>query len=250
MKSRILFLIMALLTALLVFLGYIALSFPEENPYTAQDFVYENGYLTCKTAKSALGIDVSRYQGEIDWRQVRDAGVEFVFIRLGYRSSKDGQLYEDLHAKENLQGALDAGLKVGGYLFSQAMSEQEAREEAEFAISIVKDYEINLPLVFDWETVDTNVKTRTMHKELMTKCIHSFCKAVEKAGYESMVYFNRDFSRKYVDVWELRNYQIWFAMYEAYPDAPFKPDYWQYTNKGTVPGIEGNVDLNLWFYEE
>jgi GH25 family lysozyme M1 (1,4-beta-N-acetylmuramidase) len=223
---------------------------PERNPYTAQDFAYENGYLTCKTTKSALGIDVSRYQGEIDWQQVRQAGVEFAFIRLGYRSFKDGLLYEDRNARKNLQQALDAGLEVGGYIFSQAMTEKDAKEEAQLAISVVKDYAITLPVTFDWEFVDDNPKTDGMTENLMTACIHSFCAEVEAAGYESMVYFNRDLSRRVVDVWELKKYQIWFAMYDTYPDAPCKPHYWQYTDKGTVPGIEGDVDLNLRFYED
>lgn len=242
--------ILALVGALLVLLGFAAgwkwvLSQPERNPYTAEDFVFENGYLTCLTTESTLGIDVSQYQGEIDWHQVRQAGIEFAFIRLGYRSARDGRLYEDKQARKNLQMALDAGLKVGGYVFSQAMTEEEARQEAQLAIQMVKDYPITLPVAFDWEYVDINSRTDAMTPEQMTACIHSFCKAVEMEGYESMVYFNRDLANQLLDMGELTQYQIWFAMYDTYPDAPCKPDYWQYTNQGTVPGIEGNVDLNL-----
>ena len=225
---------------------------PEPNPYQAEDFERnaDNGYLTCKTTKTSLGIDVSRYQGEVDWKQVHQAGVEFVFVRLGYRSSEDGKVYEDPMARKNLQGALDAGLEVGGYVFSQAMTPEEAREEAALGISVANDYEITLPLSFDWEYIDQNQRTEAMYTELMTACIHSFCEEVEKAGYEPMVYFNRDLSNRLLDMKALKKYQIWFAMYDTYPNAPCKPHYWQYTNQGNVPGIEGNVDLNLRFFED
>lgn len=221
------------------------LSQPEKNPYGPEDFQYENGYLTCLSTESVLGIDVSRYQGQIDWQQVREAGVEFVFVRVGYRNSKDGLLYEDERAKENLQGAQEAGLQVGAYFFSQAISAQEAREEAEFAISLLKEHEISLPVVFDWEYFGADARTNGMTKDVMTACIHSFCGAVEEAGYEPMVYFNRDVADRLLDMQELTDYQIWFAMYDSYPNAPCKPDYWQYTDQGRVPGIEGDVDLNL-----
>lgn len=234
-----------LVLLIVVALGERILSQTAKNPYGPEDFTYENGYLTCKTTESELGIDVSRYQGEIDWQQVRAAGIEFVFVRVGYRSAKDGSLNEDIRARENLRGAKEAGLKIGAYFFSQAVSAEEAREEAEFALSIVKDYEIDLPLVYDWEYVNEEARTSEMISETMMACIHSFCDVVEAAGYEKMVYFNRDLARRLLAMEELTEYKIWFAMYEDYPDAPCKPDYWQYTNEGSVPGIEGNVDINL-----
>ena len=113
---------------------------PYINPYRPEDFVLENGYMTCLTTDSALGIDVSYYQGQIDWQQVRDAGIEFAFIRLGYRRSSDGVLGEDEMAKRNLQGASEAGIKVGAYFFSQATSTEEARHEAEFALDILQEF--------------------------------------------------------------------------------------------------------------
>ena len=152
-------LLIRMLAVILVFLLCFAviwtweLSQPKPNPYTSENFAYVNGYLTCKTEKSALGIDVSRYQGEIDWQKVREAGVEFAFIRLGYRSSGDGKLSEDVMARKNLQGALAAGLEVGGYVFSQAMTPEEAREEAALAVSVVKDYKITYPVAFDMEYI-------------------------------------------------------------------------------------------------
>ena len=220
---------------------------PQSNPFRAADFAYENGRMVCLSAESVPGIDVSYYQGKIDWEQVRQSGVEFAFIRVGYRSSADGLIYEDKTARQNLQQASAAGVKVGAYFFSQALSVKEAMEEAVFAIKVVKDYKLDLPLVYDWETVSGSNRTDGMTQETLTSCAKTFCSAVEAAGYDSMVYFNRDLSRTLLDVSKLTGIPVWFAMYDSYPDAPCKPDYWQYTDKGTVPGIEGYVDLNLYF---
>ena len=219
---------------------------PYINPYRAEDFTLENGYMTCLTTDSALGIDVSYYQGQIDWQQVREVGVEFAFVRLGYRRASDGVLGEDEMAKLNLQGASEAGIKVGAYFFSQAVTPEEAREEAELALQILGDYELDLPLAYDWETVEGSARTETMTRQTLTDCVDTFCSVIEKAGYETMVYFNRDLSKTLLDIRQLQGRPVWFAMYDTYPDAPCKPDYWQYTDKGTVPGIEGYVDLNLY----
>lgn len=219
---------------------------PYINPYRAEDFALENGFMTCLTTESQLGIDVSYYQGEIDWQQVRQAGIEFAFIRIGYRRSADGVLGEDELARYNLQAASEAGIKVGAYFFSQAISGEEAREEARFALEILKDFSLDLPLAYDWETVPGSARSEVMTRQTLTDCTEAFCSTVEAAGYESMVYFNRDISRTLMDVRQLKGRQVWFAMYDSYPDAPCKPDYWQYTDKGTVPGIEGYVDLNLY----
>ena len=220
--------------------------FPQINPYRAEDFVSENGYMTCLTTESVTGIDVSYYQGQIDWQQVREAGIEFAFIRIGYRRSSDGTLGEDELARQNLRNAAAAGVKVGAYFFSQAASPEEARQEAVFALEILKDFRLDLPVVYDWETVEGSTRTAGMTREILSQCVQSFCDTVEASGYETMVYFNRELSRTLLDVRILRQRKVWFAMYDSYPDAPCKPDYWQYTDKGTVPGIEGYVDLNLY----
>lgn len=219
---------------------------PYINPYRAEDFVYEDGFMKCLTTESVPGIDVSYYQGDIDWEQVRQSGVEFAFVRLGFRRSSTGTLGEDELAMKNLREARKAGLKVGGYFFSQAISTAEAKEEAEFALKILKGFQLDLPLAYDWETVEGSARTDSMTSETLSKCVKSFCKVVEDAGYDSMVYFNRDLSQTLLDIRQLGGKPVWFAMYHTYPDAPCKPLYWQYTDQGTVPGIEGNVDLNLY----
>ena len=239
-------LLIVVLPLVLVMLKNRQANLPYINPYRAEDFVPENGFLKCLTTESTVGIDVSYYQGEIDWQQVRQAGIEFAFVRLGYRQSGDGQLGEDEMARQNLQGASEAGIKVGAYFFSQATDPEEAREEALFALKILNEYPLDLPLAYDWETVSGSNRTDGMTRQTLTDCVDTFCSTVEEAGYETVVYFNRDLSRNLLDVRQLKGRQVWFAMYDSYPDVPCKPDYWQYTDQGTVPGIEGFVDLNLY----
>lgn len=218
----------------------------EPNPYREEDFVSKDGFMTCLATDSVPGIDVSYYQGQIDWQKVRQSGIEFAFVRVGYRSSADGLLYEDEMARRNLSQAAAAGVKVGAYFFSQALTPLEAVEEAKFAIGILKEYQLDLPLVYDWETVKGSNRTDGMTRETLTNCVRAFCVTAEAAGYDSMVYFNRDLSQNLLDVKKLYGIPVWFAMYDTYPDAPCKPDYWQYSDKGRVTGIDVAVDLNLY----
>jgi GH25 family lysozyme M1 (1,4-beta-N-acetylmuramidase) len=217
-----------------------------DNPLKPEDFSYENGFLTCKTAETVVGIDVSEFQGNIDWQEVKNAGVAFVFIRVGWRGLSEGTLNPDKRAQEYYHSAKEAGLLVGAYFFSQALSAEEAQEEAEFALQVLKKFPLDLPLAYDWETVEGKTRTDGVTRETLTKCIKTFCDTVEDGGYQSMVYFNRDLSQTLLDIRKLGGMPVWFAMYHTYPDAPCKPDYWQYTDQGTVPGIEGYVDLNLY----
>lgn len=224
---------------------------PTENVFTPMDFGYEGDYLTCLTDESILGIDVSRYQGEIDWQQVSDAGVEFVMIRAAFRGYGNGELYEDPMAQANYEGAKAAGLKVGAYLFSQAISVEEAREEAQYILNLTQNWELDMPLVYDWECLADDYRTVGVDARLLTDCTIAFCDAVEQAGRDSMIYFNPNQSRKQMFLEELTEYGFWLAMYTDQMDYPYKVDMWQYTNEGSVPGISGNVDINLYFpYEE
>jgi len=225
---------------------------PVENVFTPKDFAYEGDYLTCLTDESVLGIDVSKFQGQIDWQQVKDAGVEFAIIRLGYRGyGAAGGLNEDTLAQENYRGAKKAGLKVGAYFFSQAITVEEAVEEANYAMELVRDWELEMPLVYDWECLADDYRTVGVDARLLTDCTIAFCDTVAKAGYAPMIYFNPEQSRKQMYLEELTEYGFWLAMYTDQMEYPYKVDMWQYTNEGTVPGISGNVDINLYFpYEE
>lgn len=239
-------LLLAVIPLLLMVLSNRGGLLPYINPYRPEDFVSENGFMTCLTTASTPGIDVSYYQGKIDWQQVREAGIEFAFVRLGFRRAADGVLGEDEMARKNLREASEAGLKVGAYFFSQAITVEEAREEAQLALTILDTVSLDLPVAFDWEPVEGSQRTADMTRGLLTDCMEAFCSQIEEAGYQTMVYFNRDLSKSLLDVRELGNRPVWFAMYDTYPDAPCKPDYWQYTDQGQVPGIEGYVDLNLY----
>lgn len=216
------------------------------NPYTAEDFTYDGDYLTCTAGTSVLGIDISSHQGDIDWAAVKEAGVEFVMIRLGYRGSREGMLYTDQRAQENYDGAKAAGLKVGAYFFSQAVSLEEAEEEAALALSIAEGWALDMPLVYDWEYAGEEARTANMDARQVTDCTKAFCEAVENAGFDAMIYFNVSQSRYLLYLEELTAYPFWLAMYTDEMDFEYQVHMWQYTCTGTVPGIETDVDINLW----
>lgn len=206
----------------------------------------DNGFLACTTQLSVPGIDVSHHQGTIRWEEVRDAGVEFAIIRLGYRKSKDGTLHEDEQARRNLAQAKAAGLKIGAYLFSQAVNEDEAAQEAAFALEILGDTELDLPLVFDWEQVSDSTRTTDVSAETLMGCVRRFCGDVERAGYKPMVYFNQDLARTRLDLQELE-YPFWLAMYSEDLRFDYPVQCWQYTDQGRIPGIDEYVDIDLYF---
>lgn len=217
------------------------------NPYGPEDFGFDGNYLSCLAGECMVGIDVSTWQGEVDWNQVRDAGISFVMIRGGYRGTELGALFEDDMAQSHYAGAKEAGLKVGAYFFSQAITPEEAREEAIYLMHIVKDWELDMPLVYDWEYIDDESRTANVDARLLTDCTLAFCREVEKKGYESMVYFNPNQAHKLMYLEELTDHQLWLAMYDSAMTYPHKVHMWQYTNQGSVPGIYGNVDINLYF---
>lgn len=218
----------------------------EANPYEPEDFQYEGEYLTCLAGESRLGVDVSSHQGEVDWEQVAASGVEFAMIRLGYRGYSSGVLKVDEYARENLEQAVQAGLDVGVYFFSQAVNEEEARQEAEFVLTVLEDRLLNLPVVFDWEYVSGEARTGNMDGVTLTACAQAFCETVERSGYQAMVYFNQHMAQQWLDLETLQVYPFWLAMYTEEMDCPYRVRMWQYTEAGSVPGINGNVDLNLW----
>ena len=221
---------------------------PEANPYGVNDFQYDDdNFLTCLAGDYRIGIDVSRYQFDVDWQQVAGAGVEFAMIRVGYRGYGSGALAEDPYAKANLQGAAAAGLDVGVYFFSQAISVEEAEEEARYVLEYIADYEITMPVVFDWEIPNVeNSRSLEVDPRTLTDCALAFCRIVEEAGYEPMVYFNSVQARKDLYIAELTDYPFWLALYTPRMRFPYKVQMWQYTDSGVIPGIDALVDLNIW----
>lgn len=220
------------------------------NPYTAESFSYD-GYWKCLEGESALGIDVSEWQGQIDWQQVKAAGVDFVMLRIGWRGSEQGVLAPDTLFSTYYDGATAAGLKVGGYFFSQATSREEATQEALYVLELVDGRNFSMPIAFDWEHIGENARTWGMDGKTLTACAISFCDVLKRAGYDPMVYFNPDTSLNLLDLAYLTDYDFWLAMYDHPMDYPYRVDLWQYTNTGTIPGIDGDVDINLYLpYKE
>ena len=223
---------------------------PEENPFDHLDFQYEGRYLRLRGGESYTGIDVSHWQKTIDWEQVAASGVDFAMIRLGYRGYEKGGLSLDSYAISNLDGALAAGLEVGVYFFSQALTPEEAEEEAYFVVEQLEPYKdkITMPVVFDWEHVSsTTARTADMRDpDILTDCTLAFLQTVEAAGYWPMVYFNRTQSWKYLNLEEVKQYDFWLAAYTQRMEFPYKIHMWQYTNKGKVPGVEGDCDINIY----
>ncbi|MBS5387522.1 MAG: glycoside hydrolase family 25 protein [Clostridiales bacterium] len=228
-------------------------------PKCTYDYRYlkeENGYKYYEEKEegvsSAIGIDVSEFQGEIDWNVVKESGIEFAIIRLGYRGyGAEGRLVLDERFEQNIKGAQAAGLKTGVYFFSQAVSDKEAKEEAEFVLQTLEGRKLELPVVFDTEEIkgDTARTDENTREQFTDNCI-IFCDRIEEAGYETMIYANMKWMAFTLYMEELTGYDIWYADYENTPQCPYDFSVWQYSESGSVPGIEGAVDLNVWFQEE
>lgn len=212
-------------------------------------YIHEDEKLFYQDEKytSRLGVDVSHHQGHIDWDKVKAAGYDFAFIRLGYRGyGQAGNINLDKRFNENIKNAKAAGLEVGVYFFAQAINEEEAKEEAEFVIKHLEEYELELPVVYDPESIlDAKARTDDVSGEQFTKNTQVFCSLVEAAGYEPTVYSNMLWEAFEFDMSQVSKYNFWYADYEKEPQTPYRYKYWQYTNIGRVDGISGNVDLNI-----
>ena len=200
---------------------------------------------------SRFGIDVSTFQGDIDWKKVRDDGVEFAFIRIGRRGATTGLIYEDDEFEKNYQGAKENGIEVGVYFFSQAISEKEAREEAEWVVKQLKGKQIDLPVVYDLEEVyleDETPRTEGISPETATKNASTFLETIEKKHYKGMLYTSLYWSEYYYDMDRFITYPIWYAQYENdVPELDLPISIWQYSSQGIVDGISEKTDLNIMF---
>jgi GH25 family lysozyme M1 (1,4-beta-N-acetylmuramidase) len=205
-------------------------------------------YIEGDVSRAYKGIDVSVYQGDIDWEKVKADGVHFAFIRLGYRGYGTGKLQLDEKFKQNIRGATKAGVKVGVYFYSQAISTREAREEANMVLRYIKDYDIDYPVVYDVEEApSTSARTRGISGAQVTKNAIAFCDTIREAGYRPMIYTYSKWYVEKLDLSKLTKYDKWLAQYYKVPFFPYEFDIWQYSSKGRVNGIKGNVDMNLCF---
>ena len=192
-----------------------------------------------------LGIDVSKWQKEIDWDKVKNEGVDFAIIRCGYRGSVTGSLVEDPYFEQNIKGARAAGIKVGVYFFTQAVNEVEAVEEASMVISLVRDYELQYPVFIDTEGAGGNGRADSLNVEERTAVCEAFCTTVKNASLEAGVYASRNWYNNKLTASTLESYAIWLAEYRSVPLYQGYYQMWQYTSKGKINGINGNVDLNV-----
>ena len=217
--------------------------------YDPNSFSLQNGRMTCADPSLRLvhGIDVSSHQGLIDWKKVAGDGVEFTILRAAYRGYTAGSLNQDSTFDYNAQQAAQNGLQVGAYIFSQAITVEEAVQEADFLLEILAGKPIDGPVVFDWEVIGTkDARTYGLDTDTLCAAANAFCRRIEQAGYSPMIYFNSYAGYVKYDLSRILEYPFWFAQYKEQPDFYYNFQMWQYTSSGKVNGIDGNVDLDVW----
>lgn len=197
---------------------------------------------TLVTSSGTFGIDVSKWNGNIDWNSVKSSGASYAIIRCGYRGSSTGALITDPKFAANISGANAAGLKVGVYFFTQAVNEKEAVEEASMVLDLVKKYKISYPIFLDVES--SGGRADGIDKGTRTAVCKAFCATIQNSGYTAGVYANKTWLNSKIDAGALGSYKIWLAQYAAAPSYGGRYNLWQYSSKGSVPGIKGNVDMN------
>lgn len=220
-----------------------------DSPYDWSKLTTDNkgriSYVVDGKTLSHTGIDVSEHQQDIDWERVAADGIDFAYIRVGYRSVDLGKTAIDATAQQNLAGAKAAGLKLGVYFYSQAMTVDEARAEADLTLDAIKGVDLSYPIVFDFET--GNLKTERVQEmtyEDRTAVALAFCERIEEAGYTAMIYGNTTGLNGF-DLEKLAKRGFWYAEYSSMPSTSLRMALWQYSSTGKVDGIEGDVDLDL-----
>ncbi len=201
------------------------------------------------TGNSRVGIDVSKWNGDIDWDKVKNAGVEFAIIRAGYRGSSTGSLVEDPYFAANMKGARASGIPVGVYFFTQAVNEVEAVEEASAVLQLIREYQLDYPVFIDTEGAGGGGRADELDVETRTLVCEAFCRTIENAGYHAGVYASRNWYNNRLHADRLDGqYCIWLAEYRSVPLYQGYYQLWQYTSKGKIDGISGNVDMNISYY--
>ncbi|MDR0992069.1 MAG: glycoside hydrolase family 25 protein [Ruminococcus sp.] len=240
-----------------------AISSVPKAAYDYDDLVYENGrytYVQDGFVTSYTGIDVSRHNGDIDWEAVAADGIDFAIIRVGYRGYSEGVMQDDSKFTENIEGALAAGIPVGVYYYSQAISVNEAREEAAYVVEKIAPYEITYPVVFDVEITEAGEdgdfpRQNEISGSDLTDVANAFCEHIRDAGYTPMIYANLRMAYLKLDMRRLAGWDFWISEWrDEEHDPSFYYDYqiWQYASDGQVAGIDGDVDMNICFahYED
>lgn len=199
---------------------------------------------------SVYGIDVSKYQGMIDWEQVKEAGVEFAMIRMGVRGYNSGKVVVDENFTKNIEGALSAGIDVGIYFYSQAVTKEEAVEEANYAVAAISNYTVNYPIVFYTEEIENdNARTNQLSVDNLTQCADYFCQTIQNYGYKPMICANKKQFATRLDLTKLTKYDWWLLDACDFSEFPYNYTMWQYSNGGKINGIPEDVNLNICFVD-
>ena len=216
-------------------------------PVTGQQVIQGNVYTFAADGalnRTARGIDVSKFQGSIDWNAVKSDGITFAIIRCGYRGYGSGALVEDSTYRQNIQGAINAGLRVGVYFYSQAINEAEAVEEASMVLSLVSGYSLPLGVYYDTESVGGG-RANALSAAERTACAVAFCETIRSAGYSAGVYSYASWFYNALNFANISKYNIWIAQYRDTLSFSYKHNIWQYTGSGSVKGISKPVDMNI-----
>ncbi|MBQ4283969.1 MAG: glycoside hydrolase family 25 protein [Lachnospira sp.] len=204
---------------------------------------YSDGNIT-----SVKGIDVSKYQGNIDFAKVKASGVDYVMVRCAYRGYSDGKIVKDTNFDTNATNATANGLDMGVYFFSQATTKDEAVEEANYVLDSIKGYDVTYPIAIDVEDIaNADGRQEKLSAKELTDVIIAFCDTIKSAGYTPMIYSNIRYFAGMVEYERLEDYDKWFASYSTQLYFPYEISMWQYTNTGSVDGIKGDVDINISF---
>ncbi len=199
---------------------------------------------------SYVGVDISKYQDYVDFVKVKKAGIDFVMLRVGARGYGTGQLIEDDYFSENLKRATDAGLEVGVYFFSQAVTKEEAVEEANMVLQSLGEYRISYPVAYDMERIENDTaRTDSLSRAEKTEIAKTFLDTIAAAGYKTMLYGDKEWLIKQIDMSKLTAYDVWLSQQTDIPDYPYRFTMWQYSQEGSVDGIAGYADMNISFID-
>lgn len=223
-----------------------------ESVYKPDDFKEENGVITYTGGESTVGIQVNSQKGDIDWAQVAQSGVDFAMVRVGWRGYDNGRIVLDPNFEANIQGATEAGLPVGVYFFSKAISEAEAEEEATFVLQQIQNYSITYPVAVIWEydrkddgSIDETRRTVQCNGEQVTAIVSTFCQKIDAAGYTPAYMADKTMGYETLDLPELTGYDLWYSEFRPAPSFHYDFKMWQYTEEGQVPGISQPVDITI-----
>lgn len=199
---------------------------------------------------SFVGVDISKLQDYVDFVKVKKAGVDFVMLRVGARGYGSGQLILDDYFSDNLKRATDAGLEVGVYFFSQAITKDEAIEEANMVIENLGEYKLSYPVGFDMELIDNDsARIDSLSRSEKTEITKAFLDTISNAGYKTIIYGNKEWLIKQVDMSKLTAYDVWLSQHKDIPDYPYKFSMWQYSREGSIDGIAGYANMNISFID-